>query len=127
MRRILFVAVLTLAMAVPAMLQFDTAVADQIVICRDVCTCEARTTPRLTRVGATCSRAQDNAAAAAAAAAQCNAGETPCGPTSVFVSHDCFPHPVSGQIAAEAFADYECESCREVCTIRCRPDIPDRP
>ncbi len=70
--------------------------------------CQLRQTQRVIQIGQTCVRAQDRAAAAAQFLATCNPGETVCGPTSVFVSNACFPNPVSGQISAEAFAEFAC-------------------
>ncbi len=120
MKKVFFVLLLGVAMGAPALIQFEEVAASDFVICRDVCTCEARETARFVRVGADCARAQNNAAAAATAAAQCNFGESSCGATSVFVSHMCFPHPVSGQTAAEAFAEYHCLSCVEECEVICK-------
>ncbi len=125
MRKTAFVALLASAFAVPLAMQFGTAVADREINCRTVCVCQNRQTARILRVGATCERAQGRAADAAAAAAVCNPGETPCGPVTVFVSHMCFPHPTSGQITAEAFAEYKCERCFEICDFEpCIPDVP---
>ncbi len=123
-RKSLFLAFLAGVFALSTGLPVETQVrADFPPDCDLVCSCQTRTTATFTRVGANCTRAQNRAAAAASAAAVCNAGETPCGSTTVYVTHSCFPHPVSGQTAASAFAEYKCE----VCYLDCGPICPPIP
>ncbi len=110
-RKTIFASFLAAALAAPFVSQLQFVAAEASTIVPPPCFCFNFTTARFTRVGATCQRAKNNAVAAASNAAQCSPGDQPCGPTSIFVSHDCFPHPVSGQTAAEAFAEYSCEIC----------------
>lgn len=117
LRKAMFLTFLAGALALSAGFPLDSVKAVPPQNCELVCSCQNRTTATFTKVGATCSRAQDNAAAAAQAAAVCNSWETPCGPVTVYVTFNCFPHPVSGQIAASAFATYSCE----VCHLECDP------
>lgn len=111
MTKALFVAILAVVLLAPSAMQLIQAGSDPCPDpdCREITICQKRTTERFIRVGHSCARAKERATDAAHAAAQCKFFESPCGPTTVFVSHDCFPHPVSGQTAAEAFAEYECQ------------------
>lgn len=100
-KRFFFVFALTTAMGSAWLLQPSQSFLNATI-------CEFRVTPRFTRVGATCARAKQRASDAAFAAARCGFDEIRCGLGRAFVSADCFPHPVSGQTAAEAFVEYQC-------------------
>lgn len=83
------------------------------------CRCLQLQTPPTTRVGATCLRARQNAAAAARTLAVCPPNSTgPCGATT----HTVAPCQVlsTGGYSATAIAYYKCEFCFDVC-----PDSPD--
>lgn len=120
MRRLIPLAILAIAVAATLSISFEQANAAP-PNCELVCNCNHLTTAHFIRVGATCPKAQTNAANAATAAAVCPSGQTSCGPVTVYVTFSCFPHPVSGQIAAEAFATYSCQECHLEC------DPPDKP
>ncbi len=111
MTKALFVAILAAVLLAPGALQLTQAGSDPCPDpnCQEFTICQKRTTARFIRVGHSCKRARERASIAAHDAAQCRFGESPCGPTRVFVTQNCFPHPVSGQTAAEAFAEYECQ------------------
>ncbi len=77
------------------------------------CNCIQQSTPPTTRVGATCLRARQNAAAAARALAVCAPENPSCGP----VTHSVAPcQPLSGGgYSATATAYYSCEYCINIC------------
>ena len=80
--------------------------------CIEDCECKMLTTTA-TRVGATCLRARQNAAAAARAQAVCGAGSNgSCGPVPPTVA-PCVP--LTNGFSATATATYWCELCRPIC------------
>lgn len=86
----------------------------EVLSCEVICRCVQRTTDDVTRVGATCSRARQRAAAAARELAVCPANsEGPCGPTTHTVDA-CQTIPTGG-FSATARAFYHCEFCFERC------------
>ncbi len=83
-------------------------------VCTEVCSCESFVTPPTTRVGATCLRARQNAAAAARAIAICPSSSSgACGPTT----HSVAPCQTlsTGGYSATAVATYYCNVCEEDC------------
>ena len=69
-------------------------------------------TPPVTKVGATCLKARQKAAAAARALAVCPPGSTSCGP----VTHSVAPcQPITNGYSATATAYYACETCIDRC------------
>lgn len=115
-RKLAFILVLAAVMTSVSWMQTGRAWADDTTICIRVCVCEKRMTARFTRMAATCQQAKAAAEAAARTAAQCRPNETPCGPVTVMAS-PCFPHPLTGRPAVEAFAEFKCEVCRIKCEI----------
>ena len=77
------------------------------------CNCINLSTPPTTRVGATCLKARQKAAAAARDLAVCSPPSTSCGP----VTHSVAPcEPLSGGgYSATATAYYSCEYCFNIC------------
>ena len=81
--------------------------------CEEICRCTQLNTPPVTKVGATCLKARQKAAAAARALAVCPSHSTgKCGPTTHSVD-PCVPIP--NGFSATAVATYHCEFCYERC------------
>lgn len=88
------------------------------IICHEECFCSTLQTPPTTRVGATCLRARQNAAAAARALAVCPSNSSgSCGSTTHTVA-PCQALPTGGY-SATAVATYKCLFCEEVCIDIC--------
>lgn len=82
--------------------------------CPVICHCFPLRTEDVTRVGATCTRARQRAAAAARELAVCPPdSEGHCGPTTHNV--DACERIPTGGFSATARAFYQCEFCEEIC------------
>lgn len=80
-------------------------------LCDPICTCRPLTATA-TRVGATCLKARQKAAAAARALAVCGGGSTSCSA----VTHSVAPCvPITNGFSATATAYFSCETCRPGC------------
>ncbi len=81
--------------------------------CEEICRCFQLQTAPVTRVGATCLKARQKAAAAARALAVCPPNSNgKCGPTTHSVD-PCVP--ITNGFSATAVATYHCEFCIERC------------
>ncbi|MEM9595895.1 MAG: hypothetical protein AAGD06_16605 [Acidobacteriota bacterium] len=96
------------------------------IICRERCSCVRQETPPTTRVGATCLRARQNAAAAARQLAVCPSNSNgKCRNTT----HSVAPCQTlsTGGFSATAVATYWCEFCVTECDDICQdvqnPDV----